>query len=158
TTFTTDDVSLTGPSGAVAVLGVSRVDDTHYQASFDSLTERGSYQIAIGPNIADLSGNLMDQNQNGTGGEGADQFQAYLTDVLATTVFSSPMTISESNAAYDGQDIAIKGTAVTIDGAHNFDSVHLIDGAVLTHSATTSSSTHQLDLTVANQVIVDSTS
>ena len=34
-----------------------------------ALTVRGSYQAAVGPNIADLSGHLMDQNQNGVNGE-----------------------------------------------------------------------------------------
>src|SRR5207253_138731 len=131
------DVSLAGPSGSVTVSGVTRLDDTHYEVDFNPLSDRGTYQIAIGPNIADTSGNLMDQNQNGTGGEAADQFQARLVNVVANTVFTSPAVISESNTSYEGQDIAIKGTTVTIDGPHQFNSVHLIDGAALTHSANT---------------------
>ena len=52
----------------------------------------------------------------------------------------------------------IKGTTVAIDGPHNFDSVHLINGGVLTHTANTTTATHKLDLTVTEQVIVDATS
>src|SRR5262249_27403155 len=143
---------------SLTVSGVDKVDDTHYQVNFDPLTGRGSYLIAIGPNIADLSGSLMDQDQNGTGGEAADEFQARLTNVIANTIFTSPVVISESNRTYDGQDIAFKGTTVTIDGSHSFKSVHLIDDAVLTHSANTTAATHELDLAVQDQVIVDASS
>ena len=52
--------------------GVTQLDATDYRVSFAALTERGTYQVAIGPNIADPQGNLMDQNQNGTNGEPAD--------------------------------------------------------------------------------------
>ena len=41
---------------------------------------------------------------------------------------------------------------------HHFGSVQLVDGAVLTHSANTTTQTHELDLTVTDQVIVDATS
>src|SRR5262249_44619400 len=51
-----------------------------------------------------------------------------------------------------------KGTTVTIDGPHSFHSVHLIDGAVLTHSSDTATQTHKLDLSVTSQVIVDAAS
>ena len=159
TTFTTDDVSVSGPPGAVNVTGITKLDDLDYQISFDPLSVRGSYQIVIGPNIADPQGNLMDQNQNGTGGETpGDQFHSSLTFVLAQTVFTSNTVISETNTTYDGQDIAIKGATVTIDGSHSFDSVDLIDGAVLTHSADTATQTHRVDLSVAQQVIVDASS
>ena len=159
TTFTTGDVSLTGPPGSITVSTVTKLDELDYQINFDSLSERGTYQIAIGPNIADPSGNLMDQNEDGTRGEStADQFRASLNEVLADTVFTAPVVISESNTSYDGQNIAIKGTNVAINGAHNFSSVQLIDGAILTHSADSTTQTHKLDLTVANQVVVDATS
>ena len=59
------------------------------------MLERGTYQVTIGPDIADLSGNRMDQNQNGTGGEAtADQFRSALSMSLPTTVFTSPVLIS----------------------------------------------------------------
>ena len=160
TTFTNGDVTLTGPSGVgtIAVNDVVEQDSTHFEFQFNAQTNRGTYQVAIGPDIADLQGNLMDQNQNGIGGESADQFRANLSNVVASTVFTSPVVISETNTTYDGRDIAIQGTTVTIDGPHSFNSLHLFGGAVLTHSANDSTATHKLDLTVADQVIVDSAS
>ncbi len=47
---------------------------------------------------------------------------------------------------------------MAIDGPRPFNSVQLIDGAVSTHTADTASQTHELDLTVTEQVIVDATS
>src|SRR5207248_1466034 len=95
TTFTTGDVSLSSASSSVAISAVSKLDDTDYRISFATFSDRGTYQITIGPNIADLQGNLMDQNQNGTGGETpGDQFRTSLTYVVAKTVFTSPVVIS----------------------------------------------------------------
>ncbi len=160
TTFTTGDVSLTGPAGSatIAIHDAVELDSADYQIDFDPLTTRGSYQVAIGPNIADPQGNLMDQNQDGTGGEPNDIYPATLTNVVADTVFATATTINESNTTYDGQNIAIVGTTVAIDGSHSFNSVHLINGAVLTHTADSASQTHELELTVTQQVIVDATS
>ena len=95
TTFTTDDVSLTGPPdvGAVTVTGVTQLDATDYRVSFAALNERGTYQVAIGPNIADPQGNLMDQNQNGINGEPADKFVSSLNYVVASTVFTTNTVI-----------------------------------------------------------------
>ena len=159
-TFTTDDVSLTGPPdlGAISATSVTQLDPTDYRISFNALSERGTYQIAVGPNITDTSGNLMDQNLNGFNGELGDKFASPLSYVVADTVFTSPVTISESDTSYDGQNIVIEGTTVTIDAPHNFNSVQLISGAVLTHSANTATETHELDLNVTEQVIVDSSS
>jgi hypothetical protein len=160
TTFTTADVSLTGPSGSgsVAINDVVELDSTHYQIDFAPLTTRGAYSVAIGPYIANPEGNLMDQNQDGTGGQPNDVFQASLTYIVANMVFTTPVTISEGDTTYDGQDIAIVGTTLTIDGPHAFRSVQLVGGAVLTHTANTASQTHELNLTVTNQVIVDGSS
>jgi len=160
TTFKTDDATVTGPPGvgSVPINNLVEQDSTHFEVQFAALTTRGTYQLAIGPNIADTQGNLMDQNQDGTGGEPNDVFTSSLTYVQATTVFTSATTISETNTTYDGQDIAVVGATVTIDGSHGFNSLQLANGAVLTHSANTSTQTHKLDLTVTQQVIVDATS
>src|SRR5205823_4275291 len=69
TTFTPDDVAITGPSGVVAPTGVQSLAAAQFRVTFNALTTRGSYQAAVGPNIADLSGNLMDQNQDGANGD-----------------------------------------------------------------------------------------
>ena len=65
--------------------------------------------MSVGPNIADPSGNLMDQNQNGTGGEPGDAFEVNLSYNISQTVFTSNAVVSETNTTYDGQDIVIEG-------------------------------------------------
>lgn len=52
-----------------------------------------------------------------------------------STVFTTNAVISETNFAYDGQDIVIDGATVAIDGLHAFNSLLLTNGAVLTRSA-----------------------
>ncbi len=72
---------------------------------------------------------------------------------LLTTTFTTPITIGAGNYSYDGQDIIVNDTTVTINGAHSFNSLQLVDDAVLTDSALAS-----LNLTISNTLIVDSTS
>src|SRR5579864_4947270 len=161
TTFTTSDVSLTGPSGSasLAIDAVVELDSATYRITFPALTTRGAYSATIGPDIADLAGNDMDQNQDGVNGDPVkDVFKASLLYISASMIFTSPVTISEGNTTYDGQDIAIDGTTVTINGSHNFNSLHLVHEAIVTHSANTATQTQNLDLTVTQQVIVDPTS
>jgi subtilisin family serine protease len=91
-TFTAADVRLTGPSGAtIALSGVSVVANTGnrtFDITFANQTTGGTYRVAIGPDIRDLAGNLMDQNRNGIRGESGDVFIA-TTTVAGTTVFSN---------------------------------------------------------------------
>src|SRR5437016_755111 len=61
----TDDLTITGPSGLTAPTGVIPLAPDAVRFTFPALPERGNYQAVLGPNIADLAGNLMDQNQNG---------------------------------------------------------------------------------------------
>ena len=89
-TFTTADVSITGPVGSnpVNLTGGSQLDATDFRVTFDPLTTRGTYTVTIGPKIADLAGHLMDQNQNGTAGEASDQFTTTLVYANANAVFT----------------------------------------------------------------------
>src|SRR5688572_17203462 len=77
---------------------------------------------------------------------------------LLAIVFSTGTTIGESNFTFDGQDIVINGATVAINGPHSFNSVEVINGGVLTHTANPSTQTRKLDLTVAGQVLVSSNS
>ena len=63
--------------------------------------------------------------------------------------FTSNVTISEGDTTYDGQDIIMDGATATINGAHSFTSLSLINGAVLTHSPCTAAATHKLEIEVA---------
>ena len=58
--------------------------------------------------------------------------------------FTSNVTISEGVTTYDGQDIVVDGATATINGAHNFTSISLTNGAVPTHFPCTAAATHRI--------------
>ncbi|MFV1968516.1 MAG: hypothetical protein ACC628_24095 [Pirellulaceae bacterium] len=106
-----------------------------------------------------MAGNLMDQNENGVQGEALDD--AYGTSLVyidASVTLSTDLTISETEFTYDGEDLLIDGATVAIDGPHSFNSIHVVNGGKVTHSANTETETHLVDLSVVEQVIVDSRS
>ena len=57
--------------------------------------------------------------------------------LLLAATFTTPVTISESDTTYDGQDIVVNGATLTVNGAHRFASLLLTTGTVLTHSPCT---------------------
>ena len=71
--------------------------------------------------------------------------------ILAVT-FTTAVTISESDTTYDGQDIVVNGTTLTVNGAHRFASLLLTNGAVLTHSPCTAAATHKLEIPATGAV------
>jgi hypothetical protein len=58
-------------------------------------------------------------------------FVANSASNAATVMFTNALTISETNASYDGQDLIINNATVTINGAHSFNSLLLTNNAVL---------------------------
>jgi fibronectin type 3 domain-containing protein len=64
-TFSLADVALTGPSGAIAPTAVNWITDSQYEVTFPSQNTPGDYQLTVGSDVADLAGNLMDQDQDG---------------------------------------------------------------------------------------------
>jgi hypothetical protein len=80
-TFTPDKIpSFTGPNGDIAVAAVVPVSSsnfTQFDILFSPQVIAGPYHMVIGPNILDMFGNAMDQNQNFITGEiPGDQFNA----------------------------------------------------------------------------------
>ncbi len=67
-----DAVSLTGPSGAIVPTGINKLSPNQYEVQFAPQNVAGSYGLTIGPEIADLAGNPMDQDGDKTGGEVPD--------------------------------------------------------------------------------------
>src|SRR5882724_9336534 len=62
--------------------------------------------------------------------------------VLATlathaATFTTDTLIGINNTNFEGQDIAVTNSTLTVDGSHAFLSVRLLTGAVLTHSSST---------------------
>src|SRR5690606_25736633 len=75
-----DIVSFEGPDGPITPANVNHISGAIFEVVFAEQTTLGAYTLILGPDIADLSGNLMDQNQNGTGGETpGDRFTATTT-------------------------------------------------------------------------------
>ncbi|NRD50866.1 Ig-like domain-containing protein, partial [Corallococcus exiguus] len=68
--------------------------------------------------------------------------------------------IAEDDMRFENQDIIIQGSNKTlrIDGAHTFRNLYVLSGATLTHSQQGVSGANFLDLTVTQEVRVDSTS
>ena len=73
--------------------------------------------------------------------------------VFAEVEISEPLVISEDNDTYDNQDVVIDGVEVVLDGYHEFLSLSLINGAVLTHSVE-----NRIDIKVDGAVYIDSES
>ncbi|MCE9566400.1 MAG: hyalin [Planctomycetes bacterium] len=71
TSFTTADVTLSGPNGAITPTAVTLVSGstTQFDVTFPVQSVPGIYTITTGVNILDLAGNLMNQNQNAINGE-----------------------------------------------------------------------------------------
>jgi subtilisin-like proprotein convertase family protein len=74
-TFTPADITLTDPSGApITITGIAAVpntNNTEFILTFSggARTAAGIYTLKVGPNILDLSGNQMNQDNDGMNGE-----------------------------------------------------------------------------------------
>jgi subtilisin family serine protease/uncharacterized protein (DUF2141 family) len=79
--FTTGDVTLTGPAGAITPTAVTAITDMQYAVSFPSQSNLGTYTVSVGPGVRDRLGRAMDQNQNGIPGEPTDIFVGTFNEV-----------------------------------------------------------------------------
>ncbi len=85
---------------------------------------------------------------------------ATLSAASAQTVFTTPTTIADGNLAFEGQDIIVRGTTVTINGAHSFNSLTIERNAtnqpgIVTHANTfTNGTVNGFHLTVATNVTI----
>ena len=88
----TDVVSMTGPGDpitdfqVVPVAGSSR----QFDVTFAPQTALGVYSLVVGPNISDLTGNLLDQDRDGAGGEDPDDLVTASFEIADTLGFDSP--------------------------------------------------------------------
>jgi hypothetical protein len=100
-TFTTADIAFSGPSGTIAVTSVTPVKgsgNTQFNITFPAQSAPGAYRMLIGPNIQDTSGHLMDQNQDGVGGQGkGDRYAANFT--LAGPAITGTAPVLNSSGA-----------------------------------------------------------
>ncbi|MBI4215426.1 MAG: hypothetical protein HY602_01760, partial [Parcubacteria group bacterium] len=76
----------------------------------------------------------------------------------ATTLFTTNTAIADGNLTYENDDITCDGAiTLTVDGAHTFNSLSLINGCILTHSATTTTAINKLNLTITGTLSVCAT-
>ena len=132
--FTTSDVTLTGPSGAAipisSVLPVTTSGNTVFNVRFASQSALGVYTIRVGPAVNDLAGNPMNQNQNAINGESpADQYVAtYNLSSSSSTTFRSadtPLAIPDGGAITSrivvSQNLRINDLNVSLNISHTYD-------------------------------------
>jgi hypothetical protein len=92
--FPLNQVSIVGPNGAVitpsfvadVTIPAPGLPNPHnvWQITFPGQTADGVYTIKIGPNVTDLVGNSMDQNQNGINGENPGDIFTFTVDINST--------------------------------------------------------------------------
>ncbi|TSC55889.1 MAG: fibronectin type III domain-containing protein, partial [Parcubacteria group bacterium Greene0416_36] len=83
---------------------------------------------------------------------------AEILPARAATTFTVNTSISVANTTFDNDDITCDGAiTLTIDGAHPFASLALINGCTLTHSISTTTTINKLNLTIAGTLSVCST-
>ena len=70
--FALDDVIIAGPNGEITPTAIALLGDNKYEISFAAQTSLGTYTVSVGPDIADLVGNEMDQDRDGEFGESED--------------------------------------------------------------------------------------
>src|SRR2546421_13035174 len=58
----------------------------------------------------------------------------FIGSSASAATFSANTFIGISDTTYDSQDIEVTNCTVTIDGIHNFSSLHIENGGIVTHS------------------------
>jgi len=71
-TFTADDVIVIGPGGPIAPTSIAALGGNTFRISFAEQSAPGAYTFSVGPDIEDLAGYSMDQDQDGIGGEAVE--------------------------------------------------------------------------------------
>ena len=80
------------------------------------------------------------------------------SSIWATT-FTTDTFIAADDPNYDGQDIIVDGCTLTVNGQHIFNSLQVINSAIVTHSpAPNGESENRIDLTISVDLLVDSVS
>jgi hypothetical protein len=102
-TFTADDVaSFTGPGGAnllAAISGVAQVTPTQFRVDFDAQSVAGNYNLVVGPDIRDLAGNQLDQDNDLVVGEiPADRYTATFAISAPRVSFGSTVLVGDGLA------------------------------------------------------------
>ena len=154
--FWLDDIQISGPTAKQAT-DIEHLGGTRFLVTIEPLDVAGSYTISVGPEISDIVGNPMDWDNDCENGESPDDIYAFF--VLAIDfdrIITEPVTIAANDPTFDGLDLYIGDTTVTIDGFHIFSSIYLAAGGTITHSPDPDGQLGSLlDITVAGNLTVE---
>ncbi|MEN9673223.1 MAG: Leupeptin-inactivating enzyme 1 precursor [Planctomycetota bacterium] len=130
-TFTTADITLTDPSGAaisgITISAVPNTNNTEFILNFSggARTTAGIYTLKVGPNILDLSGNQMNQDNDGMNGEITQDQYVGSYSLFTTYTFTNTPTntlirdlATTTSTLTINQDINIKDLNVQISLNH----------------------------------------
>ncbi|NBR07345.1 MAG: hypothetical protein EBT92_16495 [Planctomycetes bacterium] len=130
-TFTTADITLTDPSGSpISVTSITAVPNTNnseftFTIIGGARTTAGIYTLKVGPNILDLSGNQMNQDNDGLNGEiTQDQYVGSFSLFTTYTFTNTPTNTlirdlaTTTSTITINQDINIKDLDVQISLNH----------------------------------------
>jgi len=130
-TFTTADITLTDPSGALitvtSITAVPNTNNTEFILNFSggARTTAGIYTLKVGPNILDLSGNQMNQDNDGMNGEITQDQYVGSYSLFTTYTFTNTPTntlirdlATTTSTLTINQDINIKDLNVQISLNH----------------------------------------
>ena len=114
--ITVDDVTLTGPAGAVTIDSIESLDGNVHRLHFAEQTADGEYTLTVAAAVTDVAGNPLDTDADGTFGEpGQDDF------VHTLTLGIGPHVVSHTpQAAHDLSTGALSSIAVTFSEPVDF--------------------------------------
>ena len=134
--FWFDDIVLTTPEGLIAVpQTITSFNDSQYYIGFDDQFTEGVYTLAVGPDVNDLYGNLLDQDKDGVQGDtyistfyvtGGDVifYEGFETPdpnwIVSNGVWQIGEPTSGPGSAYNGTNVA--GTVLSGDYPYGTDS------------------------------------
>lgn len=88
--FVSSNFILNGPLGAVPISSATLIDPSNVRVNFAAQTTVGTYTLNVLGGVMNASGQKLDQNNNGTGGEVADTFSFVFTLPAPKLVDSTP--------------------------------------------------------------------
>ncbi|MHB9065961.1 MAG: RHS repeat-associated core domain-containing protein [Pirellulaceae bacterium] len=121
-----DIVSFTGPAGPIEISSYEWVDADSLTIHFTTQTDTGQYSIVIGPNILDMSGHAMDQNQDLVAGDLVND--AYTGVVLVT---ASGTIGTDTIFGPEGGPILVRGNLAVTNGT----TLTILPGTILKFDA-----------------------
>ncbi len=89
-----ENATLVGPRGVYSPSGVGAYPDNVYRISFDAQIAPGEYTLTIGPQVTDTTGDAMDQDADGAGGEEEQNQDTFTGRVTLSAVEQAVLLVS----------------------------------------------------------------